>query len=227
MINRVLDWVIGREPVATATGLAGGVAAILGLLAAFDVYRPTPEQVAAIGAFVAWLAGWLARRAVSPVTSPAERQLVRVKKELADEARAARGFDTVADDSRINTDDHGGVALGLLLFIAFVIVGGMVCVASLNEDADAQETPPVTYHIDPPPPGVDISEPAVVDRLPETAMAPMDNEPCSGEGACQGRQKRGCAEAQAPCSDDDNIVIIICPQPGSCDFSGSPKEGQA
>lgn len=67
MIGRLIGWVVGREPVATATGLAGGVAALVGVLAAFDVWRPSPEQTAAIGALVAWVAGYLARRVVTPV----------------------------------------------------------------------------------------------------------------------------------------------------------------
>ena len=70
MIGKLLGWVVGREPVATATGLAGGVAALLGMLAAYDVYRPTPEQAAAIVTLTTWAAGWLARKAVSPVHRP-------------------------------------------------------------------------------------------------------------------------------------------------------------
>lgn len=75
MIDKLLNWVVGREPLAAATGLAGGVAALLGVLAAFDVYSPTPEQVAAIGALATWVAGYLARRAVTPIAklSPGEQ----------------------------------------------------------------------------------------------------------------------------------------------------------
>lgn len=67
MIGKLLDFVVGREPVATATGLAGGVAALVGILQAFDVLHLTPEQLAALAALVTWLAGWVARRVVTPV----------------------------------------------------------------------------------------------------------------------------------------------------------------
>lgn len=58
-----------------------------------------------------------------------------------------------------------------------------------------------------------------------TAATPVlaDNRPCEGDNACQGRQKKGCAEATAPCEDNDNVQIIICPQPGSCEFKGEPS----
>lgn len=67
MIGRLADFVVGREPVAAATGLAGGVAAVVGVLQAFDVLHLTPEQLAALAALVTWMAGWVARRAVTPV----------------------------------------------------------------------------------------------------------------------------------------------------------------
>lgn len=79
MLTRLVDFIIGREPVVSAvTGLAGGVAALYAVLEAFDVLTLTPKQVAAIGALVAWAAAWLARRAVTPITSPAQRQLARM-----------------------------------------------------------------------------------------------------------------------------------------------------
>lgn len=45
-----------------------------------------------------------------------------------------------------------------------------------------------------------------------------DNRPC--EGDCSGRQKRGCAEAQANCEDNDlngNDVTVCLPQ-STCNF---------
>lgn len=67
MIGKLLNFIVGREPVATATGLAGGVAAVIGALMAFDVLELTPEQIAAVGALVTWVAGYAARRVVTPV----------------------------------------------------------------------------------------------------------------------------------------------------------------
>jgi hypothetical protein len=49
-----------------------------------------------------------------------------------------------------------------------------------------------------------------------------DNRPCQGDNACQGRQKKGCAEATAPCSDDDKVTVVVCAQPDSCRFEGEP-----
>jgi hypothetical protein len=54
------------------------------------------------------------------------------------------------------------------------------------------------------------------------APASADNRPCQGDNACQGRQKKGCAEATAQCSDDDlngNRVIVCLPQ-SECRFEG-------
>lgn len=62
---RLIEWIIGREPVATATGIAAVVTAGLGVAAAFGL-DISPEQIAAIGAFAAALAGLAARPAVTP-----------------------------------------------------------------------------------------------------------------------------------------------------------------
>lgn len=70
---KLIDWITGREPVATATGIAAVVTAGLGVAAAFGA-DITAEQIAAIGAFVAALAGWAARKAVSPVRHTVERR---------------------------------------------------------------------------------------------------------------------------------------------------------
>jgi hypothetical protein len=73
---KILDWVLGKEPVATATGIAAVVTAALGVAATFGL-GVTPEQIAAIGALAAALAGWAARPHVTPILSPAERQVRR------------------------------------------------------------------------------------------------------------------------------------------------------
>jgi hypothetical protein len=85
MLTRLTDFILGREPVVTATGLAGIITAAFGLLHAFDVLHLTPEQVAAIGTLLAVVAGWWARQAVSPVTSATERKVGRLKQDLAGE----------------------------------------------------------------------------------------------------------------------------------------------
>lgn len=66
MLGKLVDFIAGREPVASATGLAGVVTATLGVVAAIGVDLD-PELVAAIGVLVTALAGWLARKAVTPV----------------------------------------------------------------------------------------------------------------------------------------------------------------
>ena len=74
-MHRLLNFVVGREPVATATGVAAVVTALAGVLTAFDVLELSAEQIAAVGALAAALAGWLGRSAVSPVRpSPAHPQ---------------------------------------------------------------------------------------------------------------------------------------------------------
>lgn len=123
MLTRVLDWVVGREPVATATGLAAVVTAGLGVAAAFGL-DITAEQIAAIGALAAALAGWLGRRAVTPVTSPTQRQYDRIRAQ-------------VADDSRLG--DAGGIPLAMiiLLVVVFLILAGVFASCdALFEDED-------------------------------------------------------------------------------------------
>lgn len=73
MLGRLLNWVVGREPVATATGLAALVTAALGVAASFGA-DITPEQIAALGALAAALAGYLGRRAVTPVLTTKQPQ---------------------------------------------------------------------------------------------------------------------------------------------------------
>lgn len=69
MLSKLAGWIVGEEPVATATGLAALVSAALGVAAAFGV-GITPEQIAAVAALAAALAGYLSRRAVTPVITP-------------------------------------------------------------------------------------------------------------------------------------------------------------
>ena len=68
MLDRLVSFLVDREPVASATGLAGVVTAALGVVSALGVDLDA-ELVAAIGVLVTALAGWLARkRAWSPVS---------------------------------------------------------------------------------------------------------------------------------------------------------------
>lgn len=113
MLNRVFDWIIGRQPVQTATGLAALITAGFGLAKAFGVLDSiTPEQVAAIAAFVTVTAGWLGHRAVSPVTGQTERQINRLKKELA------------AEDGGIFAAICIGFAVVFLILFAFCVTVG-------------------------------------------------------------------------------------------------------
>lgn len=108
-MTRLLDWIVGREPVATATGLAALVTAALGVAASFGV-GITPEQIAAIGALAAALAGYLSRRAVSPVITPPRP-----------------------------SSDQGGVPLALIILVVFgvLIVGAFFASCdALFEDED-------------------------------------------------------------------------------------------
>lgn len=128
---KLLDWILGREPVATATGIAAVVTAALGAAAAFGA-PITAEQIAALGALAAALAGWAARTVVTPVTSPAQRKLARLQAEPDDP------LDTVEGDSRI----HGGVPLFLIILavLFFVLVGGLLASCdALFTDPDEEE----------------------------------------------------------------------------------------
>lgn len=202
-MTRLLDWIIGREPVATVTGLAGGVTALLGLLAAFEVWRPTVEQTAAIGAFVAWVAGWIARRAVTPVTTPVQRQYARMRQRVAEDVRADRAMeelDTVADDSRIHTDDRasdetGGIAAGLMIGFAIVFLLIFAFCLSLGDGEMGDE---------------------------QSWARTEDNRPCEGDNACQGRQKKGCAESSGHCEDNDDVRLFLCLPESTCEFHGEP-----
>lgn len=97
MINKLLDFVVGREPVAAATGLAAVVTAAAGVLTAFNVVTLTAEQIAALGALAAAVAGWAGRSAVTPVHVPKA------------------------------PPEHGGIPLAMIigLLVIFVIIGGL------------------------------------------------------------------------------------------------------
>jgi hypothetical protein len=122
MLGKVLDWIVGREPVATATGLAAVVTAALGVGAAFGL-DVTAEQIGAVGALAAALAGWLGRSAVTPVAKRGPLPVEVVEDRRADEA------------SRIlDGHEHGGLAVGLIAFVLIVVFGAAVCVALTNEE---------------------------------------------------------------------------------------------
>lgn len=103
MLTKVLDWVVGREPVSTATGIAAVVTAALGVAAAFGV-AITTSQIAALGALAAALAGWFGRSKVRPVETAASRQLGRLGLDV----------DSAAADDRL----RGSVPLALILLLA-------------------------------------------------------------------------------------------------------------
>lgn len=65
MIGKVLDFVVGREPVATGAV----VTAVLALAVAFGADLTGEQTAAATGAVVA-VVGWLARKAVTPLGRP-------------------------------------------------------------------------------------------------------------------------------------------------------------
>lgn len=66
MLEKVLSFVTGREPVASSTGVASVITAALGLAAVLGA-DISAEVIAAVGVLATALAGWLARRAVTPV----------------------------------------------------------------------------------------------------------------------------------------------------------------
>lgn len=141
MLTKLLDFVVGREPVATATGLAGLVTAVLGLAATFGA-DITAEQIAAVGALAAALAGWLARKAVSPV-HPSYGDLP--KKESP--------FDIGVLDAETelgrNDPERGGIILFVLLGLGALVVMGLAfdaCFDNESEDNDLGAPAWVTDH---------------------------------------------------------------------------------
>jgi hypothetical protein len=133
VITRLLDFIAGREPVATATGIAAVVTAGLGLGAVFGL-PVTAEQIAAIGALAAALAGWAARSAVTPVTSPGERKVARALKQPA-------AGDTVADDTRLPDDGGVPLALIILVVVGVLVVGGFFasCDALFDDQSEKED----------------------------------------------------------------------------------------
>lgn len=135
MLTKLTDWILGREPVLASTGVAAVVTALAGVLTAFNVIDLTAEQIAALGALVAALAGFAARPVVSPVASPAERQVTRMRQRVAEEAKT----DTVADDTRL--PDEGGIPLAMiiLLVVVFLFLAGLFASCdALWDDADEE-----------------------------------------------------------------------------------------
>lgn len=113
---RILEWIVGREPVATATGIAAVVTAGLGVAAAFGL-DITAEQIAAVGALAAALAGWAARPAVTPT-----RKLSHPAGTLDHEA--------------------GSLPLALIILIGLAVVflaGLAVCTDALFEDEQERD----------------------------------------------------------------------------------------
>lgn len=87
MLDRILSFVLDREPVASATGIAGIITACFGVLAASGVDIDA-ELIAAIGVLVTAVAGWLARK---QAWSPASvEELVVEKTTVAAGEAAAR-----------------------------------------------------------------------------------------------------------------------------------------
>jgi hypothetical protein len=106
MLSKLIDFVTGREPVATATGIAAVITAGLGLGATFGL-AITVEQIAAVGALAAALAGWVARRVVTPVAGPTEHQ------------------------------DRGSIPLAVIVFVGLIVVlalGLALCGDALFQD---------------------------------------------------------------------------------------------
>lgn len=70
MLDRLVSLILDREPVRTATGMAGLLIAGLGLAHEFDLLETiTVGQATAIGTFLSLLAGYLAqKRAWSPAS---------------------------------------------------------------------------------------------------------------------------------------------------------------
>lgn len=122
-MGRLLEFIVGREPVASATGIAGVVIAALGVLSAAGADLD-PELVAAVGTLAAALAGWLARKAVTPVYTA-----------ISPPPPPGDPYDTVEGDSRL----RGSIPLALIILIGMAVVlmaGLAVCSDALFEDED-------------------------------------------------------------------------------------------
>lgn len=114
---KLLDWIIGKEPVATGTGIAALVTAALGVAAAFGL-GITTAQIAAVGALAAALAGMFGRHNATPVTTPALRRIDR-------------------EAPPPPPDPRGSIPLALVVLVAIAIIlmaGLAVCGDALFED---------------------------------------------------------------------------------------------
>lgn len=127
-MTRLLHWIVGREPVATATGMAAIVTAALGVGAAFGL-NITAEQIAAIGALAAAIAGWAGRSAVTPVVSITQSR----------PDHDSHLEDVMSDIDRYDDSQRGAIPLALLilLIVAVIFVGGLFASCdALFEDED-------------------------------------------------------------------------------------------
>lgn len=134
MLIKLIDWIAGREPVGAATGIAAVVTAGLGVAAAFGA-PVTETQIAALGALAAALAGWAARRVVSPVMTPEERRVDRMITSTAP-----------ADDGQL------GILVGILVVLVLAMVG-LFAICTDDEEALRMQLISVTtpaYHEDGP-----------------------------------------------------------------------------
>lgn len=126
MLDRLLSWIVDREPVASATGLAGVITAAFGVVAALGVDMD-PELVAAVGVLVTALAGWLARkRAWSPLS--VEREI-----SLANHPSAP------ANGPQKATGEAGFAPILVLVFIAAAIIATFLAMDACFDDEDEEE----------------------------------------------------------------------------------------
>jgi len=226
LLDRLVGWALDQEPVRAATGLAGGVAAVIGVLAAWDVWEPSPEQIAAIAALVTWVAGAMARRRA---WSPASVEQLRVvtageaaTRTAVDLGRAAvgpagditeEGLDVVSDviDEVTGTEDdpEAGLApIAVLIGLAVLIAALFwTCDAVFDDEDEADDVGWV--------PRVEKSEP------PRGRPGPgRDGEGCGDRSdGCGNENGRDCYQSTGECSDDDQIQVgPICVEDGACRF---------
>ena len=131
MLIKLIDFIAGREPVATATGLAGVIVAVLGVAAAFGA-PVTETQIAAIGALAAAVAGYAARRVVSPVLAPADRQVRRL---MVDN----KVGETTANDGQL------GILVAILVILVLAMVG-LFALCNGSDDENGMAVTPAAYH---------------------------------------------------------------------------------
>ena len=124
MLGKLVDFIAGREPVAAGAGIAAVVTAALGVAAAFGA-PVTETQIAAVGALAAAVAGWAARRVVTPVP--------RIPKTV-----------------EVNEAGQLGILVGILVVLVLAMVG---LFAICTDDEESMRLISVTgpaYHEDGP-----------------------------------------------------------------------------